>query len=186
MRTPGLEYHPQPRVGPLSAGVPAPQCCLHEEKRAPKCSQAPQVETAKATVPRHTSVCTFLGSTDTQKHWRSPSRSTRGSAKWHPVFLRWQHEECMRELYQEHTKHMARADLQSEPGLVSPTSQPSKGCSHRQAWAKPQGQSQPSDQEKITQQGEQGQVGHLPGVAKVEAPPEPLNLMTKQVPVTLL
>ena len=29
-------YCPWTGVGSLSAGVPAPQCCLHEEKRAPK------------------------------------------------------------------------------------------------------------------------------------------------------
>ena len=88
---------------------------------------------------------------------------------------------------------MARAGLQSRPGLARPTLRSSRcscGWSASQAWpplVRPWGWSQTSDQEKTPQQGDQGQEGDVPilGVRKVKMAPEPLTAMPKQAPVTL-
>ena len=96
-----------------------------------------------------------------------------------------QQDECMRELHQELTKHMARASLQSKTRLARPSLRSwrhSHSHSSSQPWsplARPWGQSWPSNQKKTPQQEDLGWEGNIPilgeGIGWGSARAPPLN-----------
>ena len=129
MRTPGLEYYLKTRVGSLSAGVPAPQHSLHEEKRPPKALLSTASWDGQSVGP-WAPLCPdpfrVHGWWDTENHWESLLGGVCDSSQCAPL---WQQEECIKELHLELAWCMARTGLQSGPRSARPTSQ-SRGCSH--------------------------------------------------------
>ena len=167
-RTPRLEYHLQTRVGSLSAGAPAPRCCLHEEKKCQGHSQAPHVEMAKVMAPStpHLDPFRVHGCINTEDF----QADLLGECVVAPSVLpHWWHEECIKELHEELAKCMARACLQNEPRPARPTARSGR-CSHNSSTSQVCSlsaglrESQPSDQEKTTWQDERGQESDVPGV----------------------
>ena len=160
MRTSRLKYHSQTRVGSLSAGVHVPQYYLHEEKRVSKVLLSPASSQSDGPwAPIHPDPFRVHGCWNTKDH----RTGLHGECVVAPSVLPHQwHDECMRELCQELTKHMARASLQGKPGLARPTAR-SRRCSngHSASWAQPpqpglRGWGWPSDQEKTPWQDDQG------------------------------
>ena len=86
-----------------------------------RCSQAPQAEMAKAAAPEHPFVWTLLGSSDSETLKAAKQVYSREYVVALCVLPHRQQDECMRELCQEHTRHIARASLEGKNGPARPS-----------------------------------------------------------------
>ena len=138
------------------------------ERLFQSCSQVKGPETAKVMAPEHLSIRTLLGSTNAkilkvteQVHW--------GEYMLAPSVLphRWQ-EECIAELCFELACQMARAGLQSGPGLARPTSQRRCSHGHSPSWA--QSSSAGSWGGRVCQRSKRRPFNRAIGIKKVMLP----------------
>ena len=121
-------------MGPLSPGAYPPQHCFHAEKRVSKALLS--TESCQGDSPEHPSMQTLLGFPDLEI-LKVAEQVYRGESVLLPNILpHRQQDECMRELHQELTKHMASPGLQGETGLARPTARGRRyscSCSTSQA-----------------------------------------------------
>ena len=119
-------------MGPFCPGTYAPHCCLHVEKRAPKA--LPSTASCQSDGPP--SMQTLLASLNSEI-LKVTEQVYRGAYVLVPSILPSRQQiECMRELCQELTDHMARDDLQGKSGLARPTAK-CRRCphNHSNSWA---------------------------------------------------
>ena len=119
-RTSRLEHCPKTRMGPIPAGVPAPQWGCHVEERALKTPL--RITIGDGWHSPWTPLCVdLLGSPDTAileiaEHVYKGEWAVAPS-----ILLHRQQDECMRVMHQEPTKCMTRAGLQSKTGPDRPS-----------------------------------------------------------------